>query len=102
MDILDIISRLAYRKIVNSSFANKAPIEISVLFEDSVEVKYNVSVHLLIFAVSIQDIEYEPIVGNIDHCVCLPLQFFNILGFRSGDAILFRNSDGMEQSIVFS
>ena len=102
MEFRDIISRLAYRRIVNFSYTSKTPIEILILFEDNVEVKYTMSVHLLIFAVLIQDIQYEPIVGNTDHCVRLPLLFFNLLGFRSGDAFLFRNSNGMEQSILFS
>lgn len=102
MDILNIIRQKAFRPITRSELVNGNPLHISVTFEDDSVVVYKDNVALRMWAVSIQNLDFKPILGNTDHCIESPLGFFNLLGFRSGDAILFRDAKKVEEPILFS
>lgn len=99
MDILDMIRRMAVVTIRDSDLD---PFEIWVEFINGIKVAYKYSVGLHIWAVLNQNLRLERIEGNTDHCVVTPLEYYDLLGFRPGDAVLIRNENGQDKSILFS
>lgn len=98
MDIL--IRQLSCRNIRDVTLNSS---QISVEFDDGITVEFKDSVDLRMWAVINQNLRYEWIEGDTDHCVVSPLKFYALLGFRSGDAVLFQRKDtGEEQPILFS
>lgn len=102
MDVLDMVRRMAFRNIQSSKWVTGNPFQISVQFENGSTVTFKDNVGLRMWAAMIQHLCYEPIEGNTDHCTRSPLYYFSLLGFRAGDAILFRNESGVEEPILFS
>lgn len=102
MDILDIIREKAFKPMTCLDLIPANPFQIYVKFEDDSIAIYKDSVALRMWAICIQNLNFKPILGNTDHCVESPLGFFNLLGFRSGDAILIQNEKKEEQPILFA
>lgn len=102
MDILQIIRQKAFRRIASIKLINGKPLQISVTFEDNSVAVYKDTVALRMWAVSIQNLDYTPIQGNTDHCIQTPLGFYKLLGFRPGEAVLFRDAKEVEEPILFS
>lgn len=102
MDILHMIHQKAFRRITSSEIINGNPFQFSVTFEDNTTVVCKDNVSLRMWAALIQNLNYTPIVGNTEHCIQKPLGFFNLLGFRAGDAILFQDAKEVEEPILFS
>lgn len=102
MDILNIIREKAFREIISLELMNGSPFQISVKFSDNTTVVYKDNVGLRMWAAMVQHINYIPIEGTTDHCVQTPLGYFKLLGFRSGDAVLFQDAKNVEEPILFS
>lgn len=102
MDILKMIRRMTFRPIKSSKVLSQSPFRFSVTFEDGSVAYHKDSVGLRMWAVGVQHFQFEPILGDTDHCTEQPLNFFNLLGFRLGDAVLVRNEKGNEMPILFS
>lgn len=93
---------MAFRPIKNSKVISQSPFRFSVTFEDGSVAYHKDSVGLRMWAVFIQHSHFEPILGDTKHCTEEPLNYYNLLGFRSGDAVLVRNEKGNEMPILFS
>lgn len=103
MEIIDIIQRKAYRPISHyEQWFSKNSVFFKIYFEDGSTVIYEDNVGGHIWASILQNLQYEPITGDTSHCVVSPLDYFVLLGFRAGDAVLFRFELGIEQPILFS
>lgn len=102
MEILNMIRQKAFRRIISAELINGNPFQISVTFEDNYIAVYKDNIGLRMWAVLIQNLDYTPIQGDTNHCIQIPLGFFNLLGFRTGDAILFRDVKEVEEPILFS
>lgn len=100
MDILAMVRQLAVRNILSSELICN-PLQISVQFDDC-KVVFKDNVGLRMWAVVNQNLRYEWIEGNTDHCVVEPLGYYALLGFRIGDAVLRQNARGNDQPTVFS
>lgn len=102
MDVLNIIRRKTVRPIRSSKIISQTPFKFVVNFEDGFVVDYKDSPGLRMWAVMIQNWHFEPILGDTNHCTELPVNYYDLLGFRSGDAVLIQNEQGIEMPILFS
>lgn len=102
MDVLKIIRQKAVRPIKSSKIISQTPFKFVVNFEDGYLVEYKDSPGLRMWAVITQNSYFEPILGDTNHCTKLPVYFFDLLGFRIGDAVSMQNQQGIETPILFS
>lgn len=99
MDILEVIRRLSVKRIQSLAWI---PTQVTVEFEDGVRVSVKDTVGLRMWAAHVQHLTSEWIEGDRGHCTPAPLDHYVLLGFRPGDAVLFRDEHGIELPILFS
>lgn len=102
MEVLRIIRRKAIKPIQSSKFIAQTPFRFEVKFEDGSVAYHKDDPGLRMWAVCMQRLYFEPIFGSVKHCTELPVSYFDLLGFRSGDAVLIRNEQGTDSPILFS
>lgn len=102
MDILNIIQKKTFKCIASLDLVNGKTFQISVTFKDGSSAIHKDSLGLRAWAALVQNVEYMKIEGKTDHCDRIPLGFFDLLGFRSGDAISYRDEKEVEKAILFS
>lgn len=101
MDYLEIVKRKAFRPIKSANIL-LPKFTFCVEFEDGVKICKKDDVGLREFLCTVRDLEYEIISGNTEHCIPSPVGFWELLGFRDGDAVLFRDDRNHNLSILFS
>lgn len=102
MDVLNIIRQKAIKPIQSSEFITQTPFRFEVKFEDGSVAYHKDDPGLRMWAVCIQKSYFESIFGSKKHCTELPISYYDLLGFRSGDAVLIRNDRGIDLPILFS
>lgn len=102
MDITEMISRMSFRPIKSLNVQSQNSLRFFITFEDGFMAYQKDSVGLRMWASCIQHFQFQPIFGDTEHCTKEPLNYYNLLGFRSGDAVLVRNEKGNEMPILFS
>lgn len=101
MEYLEIIKRKTFRPIKSADILSPKFI-FWVEFEDGVQVSRKDDVGLRKFLCSVQNPEYKIISGKTEHCVPSQVGYWELLGFRANDAILFRDEKGRTLPILFS
>lgn len=101
MDYLEIIKRKAFRPI-KSACISLPKFTYCIEFEDGVKICKKDDVGLREFLCTVQHLEYEIISGNTDHCISSPVGYWQLLGFRANDSVLFRDERNHSLSISFS
>lgn len=102
MDYLKLIREKAFRPI-RSAYVDSPQFTYNVEFEDGEKIRKKDDVGLRMFLSTIQNLEYESQLGkNMDHFITSPLGYFTLIGFRSGDAIVFRDAKNRVLPILFS
>lgn len=99
MEYLEIIKRKAFRQIKDADIT-LSPFSFCIQFEDGVKICNKDEVGLRIFLCTIQNVKFEIISDNTEHCIPSPVGYFALLGFRSGDKIQF--SDDKEHVMAIS
>lgn len=102
MDVLKIIRRKAIKPIQSSKLISQTPFRFEVKFEDGSSANHKDDPGLRMWAVLVQRLYFEPILGSTKHCTELPILYYDLLGFRPGDAVLVRNEQGIDSPILFS
>lgn len=83
-------------------FISQNPFRFEVNFEDGSLICYKDDPGLRMWVVLVQRLHFEPIHGNTKHCIELPITYYDLLGFRSGDFVLIKNEQEIEMPILFS
>lgn len=101
MDYLEIIKQKAFRPIKRAGIILPNFI-FDVEFENGDKVYKKCEVGLREFLCTVQHLKYKTISGNTEHCILSPVGYWALFGFRSGDAIEFRDDGDRFLSILFS
>lgn len=89
---MDLIQRKAFRPI-KKIHLNTATFTFEIEFQDGVQVSQRDNVGLRLFFATVQYLSYEVIEEeDSSYCVSDTLNYFKVLGFRSGDKILFKRN----------
>ena len=101
MDYLKIIKQKAFRPIKHINISSPH-FTLCVEFLNGVSISKKDEVGIRLFLSTIQHLEYKIISGSTEHCIVSPVGYWNLLGFRSGDAVLFWDDKEHFLPILFS
>lgn len=101
MDVLDFIQCWTFRPIQYARII--PPFKFEVKFKDGTRVVRKDNLGLRVWKATNEFLEYAPLVDDTtQHCTVTEVGYYELVGFRAGDAIVFWNADGIENPILFS
>lgn len=100
MEYEQIIKQKSFRP-VRSLSVSLPNFTYCVGFEDGVVIRRKDELGLRMFLIMIRNLKYRIIPSDeTEHCISSPVGYWDLLGFRAGDAILFQNREDLP--ILFS
>jgi hypothetical protein len=92
MDIVQIIEEKTFKPIHKIQFSTP-PSHLQVYFKDGTCVQEKINSRLRLFLSCVKSLNYKRIQGDTSHCIHQETSLFKVLGFCSGDAIMFYQHD---------